>query len=79
MSTAKRATLQLAKPPKRVPYSLIKQAVRLFRSEIAPRSVRRANARKWLASMLMLGDKHVYRGGTVSWGHPQPQQRKGAK
>jgi hypothetical protein len=59
--------LHIAKPEPRVPYSLIKQAVRLFRSDTAPRSIRRANARKWLRSVLMLGDKHLYRGGPAKW------------
>lgn len=64
-----RVTLKLAprhqKPA--VPRSLIKQAVRLFRSDMAPRSVRRANARKWIRAVLMLGDKHLYRGGEAKW------------
>lgn len=35
----------------------LKQAVRLFRSEYAPRSVRRHNARAWLRSVQQLGPK----------------------
>jgi hypothetical protein len=35
----------------------IKQAVRLFRFDLAPRSVRRHNARAWLKSVAMLGEK----------------------
>jgi hypothetical protein len=70
-----RSRLTLAAPAKAGPtYAMKKVAVRLFRSDLAPRSVRRANARKWLAAMAALGDKHVYRGGEVSWGH----QSKGA-
>jgi hypothetical protein len=46
--------------------ALIRRAVALFRSPYAPRQVRRANARKWLASVHMLGDK---------WLLSRPQQR----
>lgn len=35
----------------------LKMAVRLFRSEFAPRSVRRHNARQWLRSVEALGSK----------------------
>jgi hypothetical protein len=35
----------------------IKTAVRLFRNPLAPRSVRRHNARSWLAATHRLGDK----------------------
>jgi hypothetical protein len=69
--------LHLAKnvPPPCPPYSMLKQAVRLFRNAIAPRSVRRANAKKWLASMQMLGDRHVYAKDAkdrhpAKWGRP---------
>lgn len=36
---------------------LVRKAVALFRSEHAPRSVRRHNARMWLRSVHHLGDK----------------------
>lgn len=49
--------------------SLVKRAVRLFRSEYAPRHIRRANARKWLASVQWLGPRWLYRGGKAKWGH----------
>lgn len=65
----RRATLHLAGKPTPIPHALIKQAVRLWRSDTAPREVRRANARKWLRAVLMLGDKHVFKGGEVKWGH----------
>jgi len=39
---------------------LIRRAVRLFRNELAPRHIRRANARKWLAAVEKLGDRWVY-------------------
>ena len=46
---------------------LIKTAVRLFRSDLVPRSVRRHNARAWLRSVTMLGDKYVLLGGPAKW------------
>lgn len=63
-----RPTLKLARPPARVPYALLRKAVAMFRSEYAPRSVRRHNARKWLESVLRLGDGHILRGGQAKWG-----------
>lgn len=38
----------------------IRHAVRLFRNDLAPRSVRRHNARSWLRAIEMLGPKWVY-------------------
>lgn len=47
----------------------IKTAVRLFRSSLVPRHIRRANARKWLAADHQLGDRHILRSNRpVSWG-----------
>lgn len=65
-----RPKLALARQPKPVTRALIVQAVRLFRSDLAPRSVRRANARKWLAMNLWLGDRHVLHSKQpkVGWG-----------
>jgi hypothetical protein len=60
MSTAKRATLQLAKPPKRVTYARIRQAVRLFRKGYGSRQQRKNNAAKWLTAIDSLGPKWVY-------------------
>lgn len=68
--------LHAVAPPKRPPYSLIRKAVALFRSDLVPRSVRRHNARAWLRSVTLLGDKHVYRGGEVKWGHQTKGIRK---
>lgn len=65
-----RPLLTLARASKpAIPHSLIKDAVRHFRSDTAPRHIRRANARKWIRAVLMLGDKHVYKGGEVKWGY----------
>ena len=36
---------------------LLRRAVALFRSEYAPREIRRANARKWLQAVDRLGDR----------------------
>jgi hypothetical protein len=47
----------------------IKQALRLFRSEYAPKELQRANAMKWLRSVSMLGDRWVLRGGANKWGY----------
>jgi hypothetical protein len=69
-----RPVLSLARASKpAVSRALIKQAVKHFRSDTAPRHVRRHNARAWLRSVLMLGDKHVYKGGEVKWGHGRSQ------
>lgn len=55
-----RPVLSLARASKpTIPRALIKQAVRLHRNPLAPRSVRRHNARSWLRSKLLLGSKHV--------------------
>jgi hypothetical protein len=51
--------------------AMIKKAVRLFRSDLVPRSVRRHNARQWLRSMHHLGDGHLYRGAPAKWGYQQ--------
>lgn len=67
-----RPSLKLAKPPKRPSMALLRQAVRLYRSDLAPREVRRANARKWLRSIAMLGDGWVLAGRKeVTWGAKQ--------
>jgi hypothetical protein len=68
--------LKLApKAAPKVPYSLLRKAVALFRSDLVPRSVRRANAMKWLASMAQLGDGHCHRGAKVNWSRPQVLKR----
>lgn len=65
-----RPKLTLARQPKPIPRALIVQAVRLFRSDMAPRSVRRSNARAWIRSVLMLGDRHILSSNKprVNWG-----------
>lgn len=71
-----RPTLCLAPKAKPGPsYALLRKAVALFRSDMVPRSVRRANARKWLASMERLGDGHCHKGADVSWSRPQVLKR----
>jgi len=58
MTDKRRARLQLARvEPEGPSRERVKQAVRLFRSEYATRSLRRANARKWLACVAYLGPK----------------------
>jgi hypothetical protein len=65
-----RPTLTIARKPKPGPsFAMLRKAVALFRSDLAPRSVRRHNARAWLRSVMGLGDKHLYRGGAAKWGH----------
>jgi len=55
---------------------LMRQAVRLFRSDLAPRSVRRHNARAWLRSVELLGPNWALRGGKVKWGIRSQQGAK---
>ena len=68
-----RVQLKLARPPApkpRIPYSLIKRAIQLYRGRGVPKAVYRANARKWLKSMAQLGDKHTLHQSKpeVRWG-----------
>lgn len=56
--------------PASPPYSLVKKALRLFKGRGVPREVYRKNAIKWIAARLRMGDKHVLKGHTVSWGQP---------
>jgi hypothetical protein len=59
-------------PPKpRIPFAMLRKALTMFRSPLVSRELRKANARKWLAAMEQLGDKHLYRGGAVRWGAHQ--------
>jgi hypothetical protein len=39
--------------------ALLKRAVRAYRNELAPREIRRANARAWLKSVQYLGPKWI--------------------
>jgi hypothetical protein len=52
-----RPKLSLAKVQRKPNAQRIKQAVRLFRNDLAPRSIRRHNARQWLTAIERLGDK----------------------
>lgn len=66
-----RPILHIARASKpAVPRSLIKQAVALWRSDTAPRAVRRANARRWIAMRLWMGTNHVLHitRPAVKWG-----------
>lgn len=66
-----RPVLHIARASKpAIPHSLIKEAVRHFRNDMAPRHIRRANARKWIRAVLMLGDKHILSSNKprVNWG-----------
>ena len=65
-----RPTLVLTKPRTKPPLALVKKALRLFKGRGVPREVRHANARKWIAVRLRMGDKHVLKGHPVSWGIP---------
>lgn len=47
----------------------LRQAVRLYRSEYASREINKANRVKWLRAIAWLGNRWVYCGGQVSWGH----------
>jgi hypothetical protein len=60
--------------PKRKPgptFAQLRKAVSLFRLALVPRSVRHANARKWLIATERLGHRHILRGGAVTWGARQ--------
>lgn len=66
-----RPKLSLARAPKKLKLALVKKAIRLFRSESVPRAVWKANARKWLAAMAALGDRHILNRSTpAKWGQP---------
>lgn len=41
-------------------YQLARRAVKLWNNELAPKSLNRANARKWIKSVLDLGDRWVF-------------------
>ena len=66
-----RNALHIVPPPASPTREQIKTAVRLYRCETAPRAIRRANARKWLRAMEVMGDKHVLKGYVVTWGARQ--------
>ena len=62
--------LHLARASRKASVSVVKKAIRLYRSADVPREVWKNNARKWIHAMAQLGDKHLLRGGEVSWGVP---------
>lgn len=55
--------------------SRIRRALRLFRSEYAPRELQRANAMKWLRAVEMLGDNWVLKRGDARWGYGQERAK----
>jgi hypothetical protein len=57
-------------PKRKAPsLSLVKRALRLYRSDLVSKDVQRANALKWLASVAHLGPNWVLAGRReVSWG-----------
>jgi hypothetical protein len=55
--------------------STVRRALRLFRSEYAPRHVRHHNVRQWLKSVELLGDQWVLAtDAPAKWGHGSAQQ-----
>jgi hypothetical protein len=75
MSTAKpRAVLALAKAPaapKQPPYSLVKQAIKLYRGRDVPKAVYRRNALAWLRMKQWLGARHILLpDAPAKWGRP---------
>ncbi len=62
-------SLHIVKRPKGHSIARLRQAVRLYSSEYASRATNRHNRIAWLRAVAWLGDKWVYRGGQVSWGH----------
>jgi hypothetical protein len=63
-------TFQRPQPASAVPYSLAKRAILLYRHGGVAKSIYRANARKWIAQMLWLGNKHLLAGAAAKWGRP---------
>ena len=62
-----------AVPKRKAPsLSLVKRAIKLYRSPYVSKEVQRANARKWLASVAHLGADWLLAGRReVSWGAKQ--------
>jgi hypothetical protein len=54
--------------------SKVRRALRLFRSDYAPRHVRHHNVRQWLRAVDLLGDQWVLAGAPAKWGHGSAQQ-----
>lgn len=69
---ADRKRLHAVKPTPKpaVTFSMLRKAVSLYRNDMVPREQWKKNAAKWLRSMLMLGDRHILKGGKAGWGQP---------
>lgn len=66
-----RATLKLARAPRKPSLALVKKALRLYKAPGIPKAQYRANARKWLAAMAALGERHILRKESqAKWGRP---------
>jgi hypothetical protein len=75
MTRPKLSLARRAPAVKRPPLSLVKKALRLFKSKDVPKEVYRKNAEKWLASVYALGDRALLKGGEPRWGRPgQPYE-----
>lgn len=48
---------------------LMRRAVELFRSDLVPQEINKANRRAWLRMVQHLGDRWVLNGGPAKWGH----------
>lgn len=55
---------------------LLRRAVELFRSDLVPHSVNKANRRAWLRMVHHLGPRWVLRNGPAKWGHTNQQGAK---
>jgi hypothetical protein len=70
-----RPTLRAIPKRKAPSLSLVKKALRLYRSDFASKELRHANAKKWLAMVAHLGSHWVYAGRSeVSWGAKQERK-----
>jgi len=69
-----RVQLKLARPPApkpRIPYSLIKRAIQLYRGRGVPKAVYRRHAREWLKQRERMGDQHILNAKFLPrWGVP---------
>lgn len=52
-----------------------KRALKLWRSDLAPKELQRSNAVKWLRATALLGERWVLAGGPVKWGHGERSER----
>lgn len=67
-----RPRLSLARSPRKPSLSMVKKALRLFKSRDVPKALYRKNALQWLQKMQQLGDKHTLHRSRpeVKWGQP---------